>query len=53
MKATGKFEKKNADIISEEMLWQLNILGDHNQQVLLDTTLGCILHYAEGRSTDN
>ena len=41
LKATGKFEKKNADIITEEMedrLWQLNILGDHNQQVLLDTT---------------
>lgn len=40
LQASGRFEKQSADFITEEMedrLWELQILGDHTPQVLLDT----------------
>ena len=40
LKSTGNFEKVSADIITEAMedkLWELQLLGDHNPQALVDT----------------
>ena len=40
LKSTGMFQKKAADVITEAMedrLWELQLLGDHDPQTLLDT----------------
>ena len=50
LKSTGNFEKVSADIITEAMedkLWELQLLGDHNPQALVNTLffiLVCSLH---------
>ena len=50
LNATGKYvHKKKAEVITEEILWQKGLLGDHSPHVLLDTMVYLIgFYFARG-----
>ncbi len=59
LKSTGTYERKCADIIpeeSEDLLWDLKLLGDDNPQSLLDTVffyIGLYFALRGGRRTSS